>query len=236
MDALTIKVSIKMKRKRKKISIPGREYSMKEYIKTWGVGDDFFIVQDGLLKGNEHKIWNSKVGMKDGKVGLMSNTGPLKKFFKKETFLPFETLFPTKKKIYINYCDGTNFGTLDTLNRCSSEKENINQIFKDYYNNDEDLLDSEESALNRVLDGDPYMEDRDEETWETPHPVEDEWEYLKAHFNHDYQNEYTQIFLLEEPLSYAKRQERTKKNLFKYVVSMNQAFEKDLDMINIKIS
>ena len=212
-------------KKKKKISIPGREYSMKEYIKTWGVEDDFFIKIDGFLKGD--KIWNSKVGMKDGKVGLMSNTGPLKKFFKKETFLPFEVLFPTKKNIYISYCDGTNFGTLNTESRQCSEKENINQIFKDYYNGKD--LDGYD------LFGDPYMEDRDKETWETPHPIEDEWEYLKAYFNYDYQNEYPQMFLLEEPLSRAKRDERTKKNLFKYAVDMNQAFEKDLDMIKIKI-
>ncbi len=216
-------------KKKKKISIPGHEYSMKEYIKTWGVGDNFFIKRDGAIKGDRYKIWNSKVGMKDGKVGLMSDTGLLKKFYKKETFLPFDVLFPTKKKIYINYCDGTNFGTLDTLNRKCSQKENINEIFKDYYNG-KDLDDGE-------FEGDPYMEDRDEETWETPHPIEDEWEYLKAYFNHDYQNEYTQIFLLEEPLSYAKRNGRTKKDLIKYVVNMNRVFENEnLDgMINIKI-
>ncbi len=216
-------------KKKKKISIPGREYTMKEYIKTWGVKDNFFIIRDTLLKG--HKTYLSKVGMKDGKVGLMSDKGLLKKFFTKETFLPFEVLFPTNKKIYINYCDGTNFGTLDTLNKQYSEKEDINQIFKDYYDDNHDELESGE------LDEDPYMQDRDEETWKTPHPIEDEWEYLRAYFNHNYQNEYTQIFLLEEPLSYAKRDYRTKKNLRKYVISMNYLFENESleSMINIKI-
>ena len=74
-------------------------------------------------------------------------------------------------------------------------------------------------------------------SWKTPHPIEDEWEYLRAYFNHNYQNEYTQIFLLEEPLSYAKRDYRTKKNLRKYVISMNYLFENESleSMINIKI-
>jgi len=200
---------------------------MKEYIKTWGVEDDFFIKKDGFLKGD--KIYYSKVGMKDGKIGLISDTGPLKKFFKKQTFLAFEALFSTKKKIYINYCDGTNFSTLDTLNRQYSDKEDINQIFKDYYDgNHEDFNEDFE---------DPYMEDRDEETWETPHPIEDEWEYLRAYFNHDYQNEGEQILLLEEPLSCAKRDFRTKKKLKKYIVNMNHAFQQEsLDsMISIKI-
>ena len=215
--------------KKKKISIPGREYTMKEYIKTWGVDDDFFIKRGGFQK--DDIIYHSKIGMKDGKIGLVSNTGTFKKFFKKEVFLPFETLFSTKKKIYINYCDGTNFGTLDTLSRHYSEKEDINQIFDDYYNdNDDDIYDGS-------FDGDPYMEDRNKNTWKSPHPIEDEWEYLKAYFNHDYQNNGSQICLLEEPLSCAKRDGRTKKNLKKYIVNLNHMFEQeDLElMISIKI-
>ena len=219
----------KSKPKKKNIVTPGREYTMREYIKTWGVEDNFFIIRDGFQKGD--KIYHAKVEMKDGKIGLISNTGALKKLFKKEVFLPFETLFPTKKKIYINYCDGTNYGTLDTLNRNYSEKEDINQIFEDYYNdNEEDIHDGGDYE-------DPYMEDRNENTWKSPHPIEDEWEYLKAYFNHDYQNNGSQICLLEEPLTYAKRNGRTKKNLKKYIVDLNYFFEKEnLElMINIKI-
>ena len=203
--------------KKKKISTSGRQYSMKDYIKTWGVEDDFFIKRDTLEK--ERKNYHSRISMKDGKIGLISNTGALKRLFKKEIFLPFEVLFSTKKNIFINYCDGTNFGTLDTLNKQYSQKKDINQIFEDYYNGEE--LEEGEYAE------DPYMEDRDEETWKSPHSTEDEWEYLKAYFNHNYQNKMTQIFLLEEPLAYAKRNGRTKENLKKYIINMNYFFEKE---------
>ena len=203
--------------KKKKISISGRKYSMKDYIKTWGVEDDFFIKHATGLKGAE--IYHSKISMKDGKIGLISNTGALKRLFKKEIFLPFEVLFPTKKNIFINYCDGTNFGTLDTLNREYSQKKDINQIFKDYYNDEE--------SEHGDYDEDPYMEDRDEKTWKSPHSTEDEWEYLKAYFNHNYQNENTQICLLEEPLAYARRNGRTKANLKKYIINMNYVFENE---------
>lgn len=203
-----------------------REYSMKEYIKTWGVDDDFFIRRN-IVKNST--LFNSKIEMRDGKCGLISNLGPLKKLFKKETFLPFEILFPIKKKIYINYCDGTNYSTLDTLNRLYSQKENINQIFNDYYNGEE-FEDGE-------FDEDPYMEERDRKTWKSPYSPQDEWHYLRAYFNHDYQNENRQIFLLEEPLAYAKRNGRNKKNLKKYIIEMDIVFEReDLEnMIGIRI-